>query len=154
MGAVRFARMTTEAPPFIDTTEVVRGRRATGIRYENRMHEEFGRRYAGYLPSMWFNFADHEHDDKWCQTDGLIVDPWRGNIIIIEAKWQHTVAAYTQLFKLYKPVVSWLFGSKYTIVCCEVVKWFDVAVLTPTRPTMCKDPVLAKPDKFNVHIWK
>ena len=146
--------MTTEPPPFIEDNPVRRGRRALGVRYENKLHNEFIRRYPGYLPSMWFNFADHESDSKWCQTDGLLVDPWRGRITIIEAKWQHTATAYYQLFKLYYPVVAFLFAAKYDITCCEVVKWFDPAILTPVRPIMCKEPADAKPGKFNVHIWK
>ena len=154
VGALRHVQMTHEAPPFIEANPVRRGRRALGIRYENRLHEAFGQIYPGYLPSMWFNYADSESDSKWCQTDGLIVDPWRGRIIIVEAKYQHTPTAYYQLFKLYLPVVQWLFGAQYDIICCEVVKWFDPAVLTPVRPTMCKDPANARKSHFNVHIWK
>jgi hypothetical protein len=145
--------MQSEAPPFI-TNERRRGRRAAGILYEEAVHEEFTKRYAGYLPSMWFNYADSRSDAKWCQTDGLIVDPWRGRIVIVEVKLQHTPVAYEQLFYIYLPVLRAVFGGIYELACCEVVKWFDVATLTARRPSLCADPARAKPSEFNVHIWR
>ncbi len=145
--------MQQEAPPFIQDQRR-RGRRAAGIRYENLVHEEFSRRYPGYLPSLWFNYADARGDDKWCQTDGLIVDPWKGRIVIVEVKLQHTSVAYEQLFYIYLPVLRALFGGIYELVCCEVVKWFDVSTLTAKRPALCAEPLKARTSEFNVHIWR
>lgn len=153
VGGLRYARMQVEAPPFI-VEEKRRGKRAQGILYENRVHDEFLERYPGYIPSVWFHYADSESDGKWCQTDGLIIDPKEGRITIVEVKLQHCPQAYYQLFKTYLPVLRELFGSTYELACLEVVKWFDCATLVPRTPSMCKDPLAARLDQFNVYIWR
>ena len=144
--------MQLEDPPFIQPHER-KGRRAEGQRYERRVHQEFYVRYPGYLASPWFRFIDRE-GEKWCQPDGLLINPWQGHIVIVEAKYQHTEQAHRQLFDIYLPVVSVLFGGLYRIACVEVVKWFDPATLCPSPPLLCKEPDQAQPGRFNVHIWK
>lgn len=144
--------MQLEPPGFIRPQRHT-GRRAQGVRYEKRVHQEFGERYPGYLPSPWFQYFDRE-GEKWCQCDGLLINPWQGQISIIEAKYQHTEVAYEQLFKIYLPVVASIFGGIYKVACVEVVKWFDPAVLCPAEPFLCKDPSTASTTRFNVHIWK
>lgn len=139
-------------PSFIRNHKRV-GRRAEGERYERRVHQEFYTRYPGYLASPWFRFVDQE-GEKWCQPDGLLINPWRGHVVIVEAKYQHTELAYKQLFGVYLPVVSVLFGGLYKIACVEVVKWFDPAVLCSQSPQLCKEPDQAPIGRFNVHIWK
>jgi hypothetical protein len=153
VGGLRFVRMQHEAPPFI-AEERRRGKRAQGLLYEARVHEEFGRRYPGYIPSMWFSYGDAESDEKWCQTDGLIIDPWKGRIVIVEVKLSHCAAAFYQLFKTYLPVMRELFGGTYTFACVEVVRWFDCATLVPKIPTLCKEVEHARENQFNVHIWR
>jgi len=144
--------MQLETPPFIREHKRT-GRRALGVRYERKAQAEFYERYPGFLASPWFHYQDRE-GDKWCQCDGLIINPWQGHLSIVEVKYQHTETAYEQLFKLYLPVVLALFGGLYRIGCVEVVKWFDPAIITPQPPMLCKDPDIAPPGKFNVHIWR
>lgn len=115
---------------------------------------EFLQRYPGYIPSVWFNYSDSEADDKWCQADGLIVDPHKGRIIIVEVKLRHCATAYFQLFKTYLPVLQELFGGTYEISCIEVVRWFDCATLVPRTPALCKEPMQARQGQFNVYIWR
>jgi hypothetical protein len=153
VGAIRYVRMQVEDPPFIKHERRI-GRRAQGIKYEQRVHEEFSERYAGYIPSMWFNYADDESDEKWCQTDGLIVDPWRGRIVVVEVKLQHTPSAFYQLFHIYLPVLRALFTPHYSLFPVEVVKWFDIATVCPAKPIMCAEPLNAHAGCFNVHIWR
>ena len=129
------------------------GRRAEGERYERRVHREFYTRYPGYLASPWFRYVDSE-GEKWCQPDGLLINPWQGQITIVEAKYQHTEKAYSQLFEIYLPVVKVIFGGIYKLACVEVVKWFDPAILCPSPPQLCKEPDLAPAGRFNVHIWR
>lgn len=102
---------------------------------------------------MWLRFWDDD-GEKFCQPDGLLVNPWRGLISIIEIKYSHCPEAYDQLFRTYAPVIRAIFGGLYRIACVEVVKWFDPATLVPTAPRLCKYPDLAKEDQFNVHIYK
>lgn len=151
-GAIYSCAMQLEAPSFVREQKRT-GRRAQGMRYERLGAQEFAGRYPGYLPSPWFRYYDRE-GEKWCQADGLLINPWQGQISICEFKYQHTEAAHYQLFQVYLPVVAALFAGPYRIACVEVCKWFDPAILCPESPHLCKDPSVAQPGRFNVHIWK
>lgn len=144
--------MQFEAPAFVRAQRRT-GRRRQGELYEQAVAREFLQRYPGYVPSPWFHFYDRE-GPKWCQCDGLLVNPWQGQISIIECKYQHTELAHYQLFRVYLPVVAHLFGGVYKIALVEVVKWFDPAVICPEPPVLCKDPSTAQIGRFNVHIWR
>lgn len=144
--------MQFDAPAFVRQQKRT-GRRRQGELYEQSVHREFAERYPGYIESPWFRYVDRE-GTKWCQCDGLLVNPWQGQISIVECKYQHTELAHYQLFKVYLPVVSFLFAHQYRIALVEVVKWFDPAVLCPEKPVLCKDPATATSGRFNVHIWR
>lgn len=144
--------MQLEDPPFIRQQKRI-GRRRQGELYEAAVHREFLQRYPGYLPKPWFRFYDRE-GAKWAQADGLLINPWQGQISVIECKYQHTEQAHYQLFQVYLPVVSHLFAGYYRIALVEVVKWFDPAVLCPQPAALCRDPANAPEGKFNVHIWR
>jgi hypothetical protein len=152
VGSISTVKWQFEAPPFI-RPEKRSGRRRLGIIYEDRVHEHLGEKYPGYLPSPWFAFVDAEGWWKWCQPDALLIDPWQGQVTIIEVKYQHVFAAYEQLFGLYLPVVEAMFGGLYRLSCCEVVKWYEPTVITPKPVHLCADPQRAKVSQFNVHIW-
>lgn len=153
-GSVRQAEILSDTPKFADSDpHRARGRRALGLRYEHLVHQEFVERYPGYVPSLWLRFWDDD-GEKYCQPDGLLINPWHGVISIIEVKYSHCSEAYDQLFRTYLPVVKVLFGGLYQVSCVEVVKWFDPAVLTEVAPALCKYPELAPTDRFNVHIWR
>lgn len=151
MGRVLIRDITAKTPPFIKYRKKT-GRRRKGEIYEQQVHEKLLQEFPCYLPSLWFHFADAEHDSKWCQPDALLLDPWRGQITIVEVKYQHTERAYIQLFDLYLPVVLAAFGSDYQVACVEVCRWYDPAVLTQVRPSLCERIERAKPSSFNVHI--
>ena len=121
-GTVTQARMLEGPPPF-----TYRDRRTPaqmrGIRYEERVNDAMLLKYGdGYLKSQWFQFFS-SGTVRWCQTDGLLLDPWTGQIIIVEVKYSHVADAWWQLFKLYLPVVQAVFGPGWNYSCCEVVKW-------------------------------
>ena len=152
MGRVQILEITQQTPPFIKSHKRT-GRRRKGELYEQQVHQELVSRFPCYVPSSWFHFIDSE-GSKWCQPDGLLIDPWRGQITICEVKYQHTERAYVQLFDIYLPVVLAAFGSMYQIACVEICRWFDPAVLTRVRPSLCERIERAKPSNFNVHILK
>ena len=58
---------------------------------------------------------------------------------IVEIKYNHCALAWWQLYKLYLPVISKIFGSDWTYSCCEVVKWFDPQTNVPEEVCMQKD---------------
>lgn len=143
--------ISTTTPSFIQPTKRT-GRRRKGEIYEQEVHKEFEARYPCYLASLWFRFLDSDGYPKWCQPDGLLLDPWRGQITIIEVKYQHTARAYDQLFDVYLPVVLAAFGLDYQVACLEVCRWYDPTVGAPRKPALCERPERAKPSQFNVHI--
>lgn len=149
VGRIAVHSIGHEAPGFVRDIRR-RGARRRGQIYEQRVHEELERRYPTYLGSLWFGFQDDE-GSKWCQPDGLLLNPWKGLITILEIKYQHTPQAHEQLFDIYAPVVAAAF-PEYDLRCVEVVKWFDPFVRTQRKPHLCEDLARAKPFAFNVHI--
>lgn len=155
-GGVRQAICSATPPPFISREPRYTGRRALGKAYESRVHEYLADRFADqYIPAQWLKFLDAHGVVRWCQPDGLIVDPVLGGICIVEVKYQHTSDAWWQLRELYLPVVSAAFGPRdWVYTTCEVVKWYDPATAFPERVTMVKSPLMTKPREFGLHIWK
>jgi len=72
----------------------------------------------------------------------------------VEVKYQHTPNAWVQLVRLYLPVLESAFGPLFRYATCEVVKWYDPAVVFPQRVTMTPDLLNVRPGEFGVHIWK
>lgn len=141
-------------PPFVWENPLLTGRRKTGLKYEAQVHQEFERRYpASYTPSPWVRYwvRGREH---WCQPDGLLIDPKAGRIVVVEVKLQHTQEAIRQLFDLYIPLIEEMFEDLYKIAGLEVVRWFDGTLATSMRPLLCAEPLRARLDCLNVHIYE
>lgn len=130
------------------------GRRLQGIKYERAVHEYLAFRFEWrYVASPWIKFWDG-HKWRWCQPDGLIFDPTQGRITIVEVKYQHTADAWWQIRHLYQPVLEHMLPSrlwKYDV--CEIVKWFDPAIVFPEKIVLANEPDMRHSD-FKVHIWK
>jgi hypothetical protein len=150
-GDIRHVEMQLESPAFA-VPRKVEGARRRGQLYEQRVHQEFGQRYPGYLASPWFHFYDAD-GSKWCQPDGLIIDPQKGLIVIVEAKLRHTNDACRSLFGLYLPVVRALLGGSYTFEVVEVCHWYDPAVICDKVPVLSQYPHNPRRGQFNVHIY-
>lgn len=130
------------------------GRRLEGIRYEKKVHEYLAEFYGEmYIPSPWIKFFA-EGAYRWCQPDGIHLDFIRGVITIVEVKYQHTTDAWWQLRCLYEPVLRVIFpASLWKFEVCEVVKWYDPAVVFPEKTVLAQE--MAMPHSaFKVHIWR
>ena len=129
------------------------GAKGRGIRYEERTQSVLDRLYAErYVPGPWIHFSADDTSPRWCQPDGLLFDIDRGEIVIVEIKYNHTAIAYWKLFNLYQPVVSAIFGTQWTYICAEVVKWYDRAVYGPRDVTLRPRIDLARPKEWAVVI--
>lgn len=149
-----WAEHSQEPPSFIRPTRY-RGARARGVKYESKVREHLARKYTGRCyPSQWIRFrADGKERIRWCQPDNIIVDEGEHVLTIVEVKYQHTDAAWWQLFHLYRPVVSRLFhGLGYDVRCVEIVHWFDPSVRCTEKPYPCPSLEDVRPGAFNVHI--
>ena len=152
---LRWARLAETEPPFAARRPRRRGRRAQGIKYEQKLHTHFADRFGdSYLPSPWFQYIDGAVGHlQWCQPDALLIDFTRGRITIVEAKYQHTADAWYQLYR-YLTVVRAVFGEGFTYALCEVVKWYDCAVKYPEPVSLLRDLKDSRVGVFQVHIWK
>lgn len=155
--ALEFAEFSPSAPPFIAGAPKPRGRRWQGIKYERVVQSWLEAHLgAGYLASPWLRFRLRgEPRLQWCQPDGILVDPFIGQITIVEIKYQHCPDAWYQMNMLYAPVLAKLFPKPHwTLATCEVVKWFDCAVQTPAQPKLRDSILRVRPGEFGVFILK
>jgi len=152
---LRWAQLATTVPAFARHRPTRRGRRAQGIRYEKGLHAHFLELFGdSYIVSPWFQYREGDESRvRWCQPDGLLIDFPRGQITIVEAKYQHTVDAWWQLQR-YLAVVGRVFGPSFTYAVCEVVKWYDCAVRFPEPVRLLDRLEHSRCGGFQVHIWK
>ena len=149
-----WARISS-TPPFIQVAPRRSAAQMRGIRYEDRVHEHLNEAFGlRYVRSPWIQFAVTGRQPRWCQPDGFIIFPELGKIIVVEVKYNHTAKAYEQLFHLYAPVIRRIFGPGWRVACCEIVKWFDPAVVCPEPAVLREYIEHAKVGEFAVHIWK
>lgn len=149
---VQAARFSDESPSFLNRP-ARRGRKRQGVLYETKALAHLGDRFGElFLPGPWVRFSNEADTDRWCQPDGIILDPTLGRVVITETKLRHCAEAWFQLFELYIPVFRVMF-PQWIVVGVEVCRWFDPATPTPAPAVLRKNPVEAIDGKFNVHIW-
>lgn len=151
-GNIYHVEFTLDDPWWLEREQVYGVRRA-GQLYEERVHTEFLKRYPGYVPSPWLHFHDSQ-GEKWCQPDGLIVDPVRGLMVAVEVKLRHTNDACVSLFGVYKPVLEALFRGLYKVEVVEVCQWYDVSTYCDRPAKLAKWPNNPHEGEFNVHIYR
>lgn len=106
-----------------------------------------------FVPGPWAVFKN-EAGIRWCQPDGLWIDPVRGRVSIIEVKYSHCEDAYHQLRSLYEPVVRVLFqGAPWEFRTIEIVRWYDSDAYFPGEHKLRPRLELAREGEIAVHIW-
>ncbi|MDE0330999.1 MAG: hypothetical protein OXL41_03955 [Nitrospinae bacterium] len=154
-GAVEFAELALETPPFIKRQRHT-GVRAQGVRYERKAQGFLERQSVCYVPGPWLRFAARgDRKLRWCQPDGLYFDFGAGRITVVEIKYKHTELAWWQIRQLYGPVVAALFPG-WAIGALEVCHWFDPAVGFPEAVCNVGQPFEEK-DRgcaFYVYVYK
>lgn len=149
---VSWAHLRPGPPSFIKRKKPT-GRKALGLRYERKVldclevHVE-----RPLLRSPWIEFGERGSGrSRWCQPDGVLLDPWAGRLVVVEIKYQHTAAAWWQLTALYAPVLQALLPG-WSLCLVEICKWYDPAISFPVKPLMLPDPWEGREDVFGVHI--
>lgn len=154
-GTVLSAYVSKTPPPFVRTRKY-RGARARGVNYEKKVHPYLSELFPDrYVANPWLNFESEESvKRRWCQPDGLIIDFLEGIITCVEVKYSHTAEAWFQTRELYVPVLQCIFPvNLWDIQICEVVKWYDPAVIFPEKVTLTEEPNRPT-QRFKVHIFK
>lgn len=149
-------------PPHLPPTSSSRAQ-TSGLRYEAHAKDELDRRYGPeFIPGPWFKYWLFNGRECYCQPDGLLIRVREGQVTIIEIKSYHNEQAFGQLTNLYYPIVSvWLAGltvrdpfcPPWRVGLCEVVKWYDSALILPIRVKMVKGVDLVQPGEFGIHIF-
>lgn len=138
-------------PPFIQKKRRT-GKFARGVKYEKEVHLRLEKQYGvEFEPGPWYCYkAEHEERKKFCQLDGILHRP-DGSLVLLECKYNHCPDAFFQLTNLYLPVVRKLYPT-VDLALCEVVKWYDPAVVFPSAITLLPRIHEAKAGVFSVHI--
>lgn len=103
-----------------------------GKRYEYKVLAALTRQFAGspvfVRPSPWIAFTSVMMEERHCQPDLLLETP--EEIFLCEIKLSHTLDAFWQLHRLYRPVVEVLHAPK-PVRLVEITRSFDPAVRFP-----------------------
>lgn len=144
-------------PPFVKKRRR-RGRMGVGLRYEAKVQRHLSERFGyEYVPSPWFKYSVAKSPNvvNFAQPDGLLVQPKRGRITIVEIKYNHCAESYFQLVDKYLPLVEAFFDkSIWTFPLVEVVKWYDRDTSYPVDIHMCRDIDVCRPGEIGVHICR
>jgi len=159
---LEWVRLADSIPPFARKKRL-HGRRRMGIKYEEKVKEHFEEAFPpkvghpSFISGPWLEYKIlNEGKVRYAQPDGLLVSLDTGVLTICEIKYQHTAQAYWQVMDKYLPLVERLFNTTnmWKIGVCEIVKWYDCAVVFPAHVTLRDCIASVRPGEFGVHIWK
>lgn len=101
-----------EEPQFAKINGNVRGMKGKGLRYESHVCNYLDRNLPEHVVGvhgLWFKFEDAK-GERYAQADWVGFDLLRACIYIVEVKLTRVPDAWWQLNRLYKPLVSKVFG--------------------------------------------
>ena len=144
-------------PPFIKKRRR-RGRKGVGLRYEAIVQRYFCQEFGyEYIPGPWFRYTvrDRPKVVNYAQPDGLLIQPRRGAITIVEIKYNHCSDSYFQLVDKYLPLVSALFDkSLWIFPLVTVVKWYDRDTSYPASIRLRESIESCGVSEIGVHICR
>jgi len=152
-----YVKLLDAQPPFIHREQLT-GAQAQGYRYERKVQgklEQLVKARPELLLSngAWLEFCEHGAARRWCQVDAFVRNQETGNAICYEVKYRHTADAWFQLWRLYVPILTFLYPS-FRWEGCEIVKWFDPATSFPEAFSLSPNPfVVPIRGRTAVHIW-
>ena len=153
---VTWAEFSTWEPSFEGKCSWTSGAQAHGIRYERKVQRYLTAECNGhYVPAPWFRYCVHNHPHwHYCQPDGLLFDYNRNLITIVEIKLAHSLQAWWQVQNLYRPVISFVFGSRWSLAACEVTAHHDPATIFPICLHHITRLSLLQPEQFGLYILR
>lgn len=144
-------------PPFVKKRRR-RGRKGVGLRYEAKVQRYFCDIFGyEYVPGPWFRYSVRERPKvtNYAQPDGLLIQPRRGLITIVEIKYNHCSDSYFQLVDKYLPLVAALFGKEqWEFPLVTVVKWYDRDTDYPASIRMRDSIENCGTSQIGVHICR
>jgi len=154
---VRSVEILHGVPPFVKKRRR-RGRKGVGLRYEAKVQRHFLDVFGyEYVPGPWFKYtvADRPKVINYAQPDGLLIQPRKGKVTIVEIKYNHCAESYFQLVDKYLPLVEKLFGTEdWEFPLVEVVKWYDRDTSYPSSVRLRSAIDECTPSEIGVHICR
>lgn len=102
----------------------LKGRAAEGLRYQKKVHSELAELapQGDLKASPWIRFSD-TYGTHWCQPDHVL-EAW-DRVIVAESKLslRRLDTAVSQLSRLYKPCLEYLFPRKPIIMVVAFKHW-------------------------------
>jgi hypothetical protein len=127
-----------------------KGRKAQGLRYERRVNEYLFNQFELFVPNLPFRYCDSSGAHV-CIPDGILFRPQE--VIIFEVKLTHTLKAYWELTKTYRPVVQRALGRRVRV--CEITQSYDPRTPFPTGGVhRTVQSFLESSDKEGVVLWR
>lgn len=105
--------------PWADKVRRPRGAKAAGLRYEKKVGAELLRRHYDFVHGPWIHFKDRNGTGA-AQPD-FVVYTSSNKWFLLESKITQTPAAFSQLFRLYMPLLQHLHPG-ITIIPVQVCK--------------------------------
>ena len=144
-------------PPFVKKRRR-RGRKGVGLKYEAKVQKHFVEEFGyEYVPGPWFRYSvrDRPKVVNYAQPDGLLIQPRRGTITIVEIKYSHCSESYFQLVDKYLPLARKLFGSDcWEFPLVTVVKWYDRDTSYPASIRLRESIDKCNTTEIGVHICR
>ena len=153
---VTWAEFSTWEPSFEGKRSRSTGAQANGIRYERKVQRYLTALCSGhYVPAPWFRYCTHNHPHwHYCQPDGLLFNYNRNLITIVEIKLGHSLQAWWQVQNLYRPVINFVFGSRWSLAACEVTARHDPAIAFPNSLQHITRLSALQPNLFGLYILR
>lgn len=129
-----------------------------GLRYEAKVQKYFSDTFGyEYLPGPWFEYSvqDRPRVINYAQPDGLLIQPKRGVVTVVEIKYNHCPESYFQLVDKYLPLVRQFFGSDiWEFPLVTVVKWYDRDTSYPASIRLRDSIENCSTSEIGVHICR
>ena len=154
---IEHVEMSYDAPDFIRPTAYSAVQKE-GLKYQRavtqHLQDHYAKKYKIY-PEVWLKVTSPNGDTRHCQPDIFMLND--DYLVILEAKLTHKELAWWQLNSLYRPVLSAYLkqnNQDRRIILCEVTRWYDAMVRTPSRPEVIRDLQGIQPGPFYVWVHK
>ena len=143
-------------PPFVKKRRR-KGRKGVGLKYEAKVQRYFSDVFGyEYVPGPWFRYSvrDRPKVVNYAQPDGLLIQPRRGAVTIVEIKYNHCAESYFQLVDKYLPLAKALFGTDWEFPLVTVVKWYDRDTSYPSVIRLRESIEKCSISEIGVHICR
>jgi hypothetical protein len=142
-----------EPPSFSQASRGGTPSQKAGRSYERWVQRTLCNKRFDYLPSPWIKYYTGDQL-RFCQPDGLLIDPFNGLITVVEIKLSHTEKAWYQIRKLYQPILKKIFPERmWDFRAVEICNTFNPDVTIPEEIEYSSEIFTPPSARFGVVVW-